>query len=167
MKLSILRELGSNCLILDISYIINLVSSFCTHYCYLKKKNRSVGFYSHVSLISAGSWGRRNYSWCRAGAHLLPLVLLGSALQARLSHQVALLSLLLGTVPVSSLRMETSALPDPVSPVAVRWSGRQAACLSVLWSFQVRGAEIPACLCTLRPLECHSWKQTRPAASSL
>ena len=167
MKLAILRGSGSNCLILDISYIINLVSSFCTHYCYFKK-NRSGGFCSHVSLISAGSWGRRNYSWCCAGAHLLPLVLLGSALQAPLSHEVALLSLLLGTVPVSSLRMETSALPDPVSPVAVRWSGRQAACLSVLWSFQVRGAEIsPACLCTLHPLECHSWKQTRPAASSL
>ena len=40
MKLAILRELGSNCLILDISYIINLVSSFCTHYCYLKKKKQ-------------------------------------------------------------------------------------------------------------------------------
>ncbi|KAJ1073744.1 hypothetical protein K5549_006982 [Capra hircus] len=34
-----------------------------------------------------------------------------------------------GIVPVSSLSMDTSTLPDPVSPVAVQWSGRQAVCL--------------------------------------
>lgn len=149
---------------------LNLVASFCTHYCYFKNKER--GLYFHVSLISARSWGgRRNYSWCCAARCTVappppfgPTGVCTAGSPFPWSHPA-----------LTSLRYCPCKFPQhgdvhvarpclACCCAVVRKAGR----LSVPWAFQVRRPEIsPACLCTLRPLECHSWKQARPSVSSL